>query len=164
MIKQRQKKAVSIRLAASDVEQVKTISARLGARDSDVVRYALKLMLTRLAPIADPQSRGRALVPVFVEAGFDLIRHFDLDSTRLEALLNEGAEQAQRVARDDVALLTMSSSHPSLVSLRLARRSGEGSLRADVLRNYLYDKYVYEPRETREVPAVERADPLLAAG
>ena len=102
------KQAVSIRLGIGDIRKVKKLAERLGIRDSDVIRFALKWMLNRLAPLCDPEVCGRNLVPVFVEAGHELIPHFDLDAFRLEAIINEGADDERRVDRDDVVLLAMS--------------------------------------------------------
>ena len=141
----KRKKAVSIRLASGDVRQIKTIAARLGARDSDVVRFALKLLLGRIAPIGDPEVRGRRLVPVFIEAGSDIIRHFELDAARLKAIINDGAATEQRVEESDIALLAMSAAGGSYVSMQLEEVVNQaGSL--DGLRGYLYDKYVHRSR------------------
>ena len=66
------KQAVSIRMSRSDVRQIKRLADRLGVRDSDVVRFAIKTMLARLAPLPDPAVTGYGLVPVFMEAGAEL--------------------------------------------------------------------------------------------
>ena len=42
------KQAVSIRMNATDVRKVKKLASRLGVRDSDVIRFAVKNMLARL--------------------------------------------------------------------------------------------------------------------
>jgi len=95
----------------SDVRKLKKLASRLGVRDSDVIRFAVKSMLTRLGPLYDAEMRGRALVPVFVEFGTELLRFFDLDGARLEAIVNEGVDCAVRVG--DLP-------DSSLVSVRLA--------------------------------------------
>jgi predicted DNA binding CopG/RHH family protein len=53
------KRAVSLRVSDADLRKVKKLATRLGARDSDVIRFALKTMLTRLAPLCDQNVRGR---------------------------------------------------------------------------------------------------------
>src|SRR5579859_372284 len=63
------KQAVSIRMNSTDVRKVKKLAGRLGVRDSDVIRFAVKSMLARLGPLYDPDAHGRNLVPVFVESG-----------------------------------------------------------------------------------------------
>ena len=47
------KQAVSIRMSAADIRSVKRLAERLGVRDSDVIRFAVKVMLGRLAPLHD---------------------------------------------------------------------------------------------------------------
>ena len=69
------KQAVSIRLSAADLRNVKKLSRRLGVRYSDVIRYAVKSTLAKLGPLFDSEVRGRNLVPVFVEAGNELVRY-----------------------------------------------------------------------------------------
>jgi hypothetical protein len=140
------KQAVSIRMGAADVRKVKKLAARLGVRDSDVIRFAVKSMLARLGPLYDDEVRGRSLVPVFVESGSDLLRYFDLDATRLESIINDGAGEERQVSSDDIALIAMSGVQENYAMLKL---SSMGSIGADEhglsnsLRSYLYEKYVY---------------------
>jgi hypothetical protein len=149
------KQAVSIRLGRGDIRKVKKLAARLGVRDSDVIRFALKWMLNRLAPLSDPEVRGRNLVPVFVEAGGDLVLHFDLDAYRLEAIINDGAADEAKVSHDDVVLLAMSGTQQPYLRLRLNAVNGHGATSGEgaTLRDYLYEKYVYrrgEPASPRD--------------
>jgi hypothetical protein len=150
------KQAISIRMNAPDVRNVKRLAKRLGVRDSDVIRYAVKVLLARLSPLHDPNARGRSLVPVFVETGGDLCRHFDLDAMRLESIINEGVSPDVRVAHEDIQLLAMSGVHRSYVRLRLASLNGqhqsfdqdniEDSTDEELdesLRRYLYEKYMF---------------------
>ena len=146
IVSEQRKQAVSIRLGTSDVRKIKRVAERLGVRDSDVIRFALKSLLNRIAPLCDPEIRGRNLVPVFVEAGCDLIAHFDLDAFRLEAIINEGADDERLVDHDDVVLLAMSGTQQPYLKLRLNAFNGpDQSVEAtgDSLRHYLYAKYVY---------------------
>jgi hypothetical protein len=167
------KQAVSIRLGRGDIRKVKKLAARLGVRDSDIIRFALKWVLNRLAPLCDPEVRGRNLVPVFVEAGSDLIPHFDLDAYRLESVINDGTDADSRVAHDDVVLLAMSGTQQPYLKLRLGAVNGNGSGNgvASTLRDYLYEKYVYrrevvmgQPSAAEEIHKAEviLARPLLA--
>jgi hypothetical protein len=152
------KQAVSIRMNAADIRNVKKLAKRLGVRDSDVIRFAVKVMLGRLAPLHDLQVRGRSLVPVFVESGTDIFRHFELDALRLDSIINEGADDDSRVEHDDIQLIAMSGIQQSYAKLRLssigggngkgaaggraARPADEEELGSS-LRRYLYEKYVY---------------------
>jgi hypothetical protein len=144
------KQAVSIRLGTADVRKMKQLAERLGVRDSDVIRFALKSTLNRLGALCDPEIRGANLVPAIVEAGPDFIRYFDLDAVRLDAILNAGADPSRRVSHDDVALVSLAGSQPEYAMLRL-NHPGPNGVRAltgraasvDALRQHLYDKYVF---------------------
>jgi hypothetical protein len=161
------KQAVSIRMNVSDVRKVKKLANRIGVRDSDVIRFAVKTMLARLGPLYDPEVRGRNLVPVFVEFGTELLRFFDLDGARLEAIVNEGVEPGKRVDRDDIALLALSGGQEQYAALKLSELNQEGAspggtALAASLRQYLYEKYVY--RGNGEVRALETLHLAVAAG
>jgi DNA-binding MltR family transcriptional regulator len=80
------KQAVSIRLNATDLRNVKKLAKRLHVRYSDIIRYAVKTSLAKLGPLLDGDVRGRSLVPVLVETGTDLVRYLDLDAAQLEAI------------------------------------------------------------------------------
>jgi hypothetical protein len=114
------KSAVSIRLSSSDIGSVKKLARRLGARDSDVIRCAIKMMMSKMGPLADATVRGRSLVPVFVESGADLFRHFELDAVRLENIINEGVPEESQVDHDDIQLIAMNGIQRSYVKLRLS--------------------------------------------
>src|SRR5579862_4204848 len=94
---EQRKQAVSIRLGDGDVRNIKRIAKRLGVRDSDIIRFAIKSALARLGPLCDESIRGRNLVPVLVESGDDLIRYFELDAYRLETIINSDADKEQQV-------------------------------------------------------------------
>ncbi len=150
MVDQR-KQAVSIRLGESDIRNIKRIAQRLGVRDSDIIRFAIKSTLSRIAPLCDPAIRGRNLVPVLVESGDELIRYFELDTFRLESIINGQAEESRQVDRDDIALLAMSGLREEYLLMRLkdGEADGDGAGASLSLRRYLYDKYVYRNLEHR---------------
>lgn len=158
------KQAVSIRMNAADIRNVKRLARRLGVRDSEIIRVAVKVMLGKLAPLSDLQVCGRSLVPVFVESGSDIFRYFELDATRLENIINEGADVDSRVEHEDVRLIAMSGIQQSYARLRLssigsaARQGKTGSEEEDLgssLRRYLYEKYVYGAVGERQRKTVE---------
>jgi hypothetical protein len=102
------KQNVSVRMNTSDLRRIKEVAKRLHAKESDVLRYAIKTTLTKLAPLYESQLRGTDLIPVLLETGRDLGNHFDLDSTVLERIVNDGVEDAgKRVERRDIELLAM---------------------------------------------------------
>jgi hypothetical protein len=140
------KRAVSVRLGTADIRKIKKLAHCLGARDTDVIRYAIKAMLARLAPLHDGSARGRDLLPVFVETGADLLQHFDLDATRLEAIINDDAPRGLRVDSEDVGLIAMSAVQQRYALLRLGalgREARDETRLPASLRSYLYEKYVF---------------------
>jgi hypothetical protein len=146
------KQAVSIRLGEGDVRNIKRMAQRLGVRDSDIIRFAVKSMLSRIAPLCDDAIRGRNLVPVLVESGDELIRYFELDAYRLDSIINEQAGASTRVDRDDIALLAMSGLREQYLVMRMQDGTAMPQEPAPgrSLRNYLYDKYVYRNEEYRQ--------------
>jgi hypothetical protein len=143
------KQAVSIRMNGADVRKVKKLASRLGVRDSDVIRFAVKSMLARLGPLYDAEVHGRNLVPVFVESGAEMLRFFDIDAAKLESIINHNVDAERRVERDDIALLALTSSQEPYAALKLSelnrserKRQSPAEL-SDSLRQYLYAKYVY---------------------
>jgi hypothetical protein len=143
------KQAVSIRMNGADVRKVKKLAARLGVRDSDVIRFAVKTMLAKLGPLYDAEVRGRTLLPVFVEVGAELLRFFDIDAAKLEGIINDGVVPDLRVDRDDIALLALTSAQEPYAALKLSelerveRPRQTAAELFESLRQYLYAKYVY---------------------
>ncbi len=163
------KQAVSIRMSGNDLRNVKKLAKRLAVRDSDVIRFAVKAMLGRLAPLHDPMVRGKGLVPVFVESASEIFRYFDLDAVRLDSIINEGADHDSRVEHEDIQLIAMSGIQQSYARLRLSsigRVQGPLKSRAvlggseeeqlgTTLRRYLYEKYVYRNNGRHGPPDLE---------
>jgi hypothetical protein len=143
---------------AGDVRKVKKLALRLGVRDSDVIRFAVKNMLGRLGPLYDPEVHGRNLVPVFVESGAELLRFFDIDASKLEAIINNGVDAERRVHRDDIALLALTGAQEPYAALKLSeldrteRRRQTSAELSESLRQYLYAKYVYRAPAEGEAP------------
>ena len=138
------RQAVSFRLAHGDIRNIKRFAKRLGVRDSDIVRFAIRSTFSRLAPLCDPAIRGRSLIPVLAEAGDELIRHFELDAFQLDAIVNDEVDPKDRVERDDIVLLAMLNLRQDYMRMRLNEESQTGNDQSgDSLRRYLYDKYVY---------------------
>ena len=147
------RRTVSIRLASADIRNIKRFAKRLGVRDSDIVRFAIKSTFGRLAPLCDPAIRGRSLVPVLVEAGDELIRHFELDAFQLEAIINDQVEPKDQVERDDIALLSMSGLRQDYLHMRLSKEQRGSETSGESLRRYLYGKYIYSNGEARPASA-----------
>ncbi len=145
------KAAVSVRIGAADVNKLKAIAKRLGVRDSDVFRYAVKSSLEQLEPLVDPAVAGRHLLPLFVEAGPRLLRFFDLDAARLAEIVNSGVQDPETlVAPEDLTLLSMAGLQQSYALVKLSELLDrttqippEKDGLVDILREYLYEKYVF---------------------
>lgn len=146
------KRAISLRLGPADLRGIKKLATRLGVSESDVVRFALKGMLHRMLPLCDQQVRGRSLVPLLADWGAEAVRHFELDVTALDEIVNGDALPDDRVDTEDLALLAAVSTQESYakVSLRAllppSRPPATGDRRDDsplnALRRHLYDKYI----------------------
>ena len=98
---------ISLRLSDADIRRIKAVSGRLGVRESDLLRFAIRTMLTELSPLADPAVRGRELVPMLLEHGGEIVREFGLDGHALAALVNEGVVGDDQVSRADLTALML---------------------------------------------------------
>jgi hypothetical protein len=157
-VRDQRKQAVSIRLGDGDLRSIKRMAKRMGVRDSDVIRYAIKSMLGRVSPLCDESIRGRSLVPVLVESGDELIRYFELDAYRLESIVNDKAGEDERVHRDDIALLAMNVLRQEYLLMRMKDGSPAqlpAGTQSHLLRGYLYEKYVYRQDDARQVAVMQ---------
>jgi hypothetical protein len=141
------KQNISLRMNTSDLRKVKQIAQRLGARESDVFRFAIKSTLAKLSPLYELQAHGSDLVPVFMEVGPELAKYFDLDSSRLDRIINDGVEDpTKRVDRDDLELLALSRLEANYMALKLRERGARPAAQTDgpatLLREYLLQKYL----------------------
>lgn len=152
------KQNVSLRMNTADLRKIKLIASRLRARDSDVFRFAIKTALARMAPLAEMNARGSDLLPLFMEFGADLTKHFDLDTERLESIVNgDVIDPNKRVDHSDLELIALAGQeeHYAMIRLReLAQRPvSEAMGIASVLRDYLLEKYVGDgANQPRKVP------------
>ena len=145
------KQLVSVRLSAADLAKIRDIAECLDTRDSEVFRFALRLAFAQLRPLYDRSMNGSALIPVFLECGADLIRHFELDAKAIDGIVNRAnGESATPVAREDIELLAMLGLpeqyvHAKLNAMgKLDMNEAGGSYKA--LHNYLGRKYLPQPR------------------
>lgn len=159
------KQAISVRIGEADLGNLRRLARRLGVRDSDVIRVAIKSLLSKWSPLHDASVRGKNLVPVFLENGSDLFRHFDLDTPRLDHIINDGAADEGRVEMEDIQLIAMSGIQRSYLRWRLdqvgnhqpttteATRQvdADGDSVEQTLRQYLYEKYVHVRVATSDV-------------
>jgi hypothetical protein len=143
------KKGISVRMDTNDLEKLKHISSSLSVRDSDVIRFAIKSMLKRLAPLTREENSARDLLPVFIEYGAELTRAFDLGADEIESIINTDNKDSTRIDREDIELLSISGSTESYQQLRIHKALDSDGEARDVnvlLREYLYRKYLSETR------------------
>jgi hypothetical protein len=139
-----QKQCVSVRLSTNDIRKIKRIAERLNVSDSDVIRFGIKGMLSKLRPLSDGTAAGSQLLPVFLEHGNEVTRYFDFDAERLDHIINQNAEADQSVERVDIELLAMHNVFPNYLKMQLEKLLGETVEDKELmpnLRQYLYDKY-----------------------
>jgi hypothetical protein len=140
---------VSVRLRHADIERIEKLADRLHVRESEVIRFALRLAFAKLAPLLDRNARGQDLIPIFLECGPELTRHFDLDPRTLDAIINAGLEgEENRVDHEDLELIStlhMPSYHPQTKMKALPKREVARLSLAGALQHYLFEKYV-EPK------------------
>jgi hypothetical protein len=143
------KRLVSIRLDSADVERIRRIGDRLQARESDVFRFALALAFSRLAPLSEGSLRGADLLPLLLDHGPELIRHFNLDAPRLAAIVNGGANSEQAIDARDIELLAMQAVPDRYLHARMHALTGAAGEQDTVaqLRNYFYRKYFATARD-----------------
>jgi hypothetical protein len=92
------KQAVSIRLNAADLHNLRRLAHRMGVRYSDIIRLAIKSTLSRA----------------------DMVRYLDLDVASLDAIINGAAPEQNRVERADIRLLANLGAKQPILRLRLA--------------------------------------------
>lgn len=140
------KKLISIRVRCHDVDRVKEISRRIGVRESDLFRFAIRMLLARFAPLRNVELGGRELLPLLMEFGTELAHYFELDAERLAWIINQGVEDpAKQVDSRDIELLIMSTVQESYAYLRLRDLTDEELKPQGVngmVRRYIYDKYL----------------------
>ncbi len=154
------KQAISVRIGEGDLGNLRRLARRLGVRDSDIIRVAIKTLLAKWSPLHDASVRGKNLVPVFLENGTELFRYFELDTLRLANIINDGAGDEGRVEMEDIQLIAMSGIQRSYLRWRLDQvgspamhaqslenaKTGDSKSEAESvesnLRQYLYEKYV----------------------
>ena len=156
---EQRKRIVSLRINTSDYEKVRDIAKRLRVRESKVLRFAIKIMLAKLAPLHDPKVCGGDLLPVFADFGAELTNYFALDASRLDTILNAGVEDPEkRIQEDDIDLLAMSPMSDNYLRMKLKKltSSNNHTDTLDVnasLRDYLLEKYIDQGQEEVEQQA-----------
>lgn len=142
----KKKRNISVRLSESDIRKIKDISDRFGVKESELFRYGVKCMLTKLMPFNDPNLRGADLIPAWLECGPELLNYFYIDSDQLGTIFNNDIkEDDTEIDASDLDLMVLSNLNEKFVVKRLSDICGiplECSDVQTVLHKYLHDKYV----------------------
>ncbi|TNC82156.1 MAG: hypothetical protein C9356_05740 [Oleiphilus sp.] len=136
------KKNVSLRMSQSDIDKVKAISDRLGVKEADILRFAVKQILQKLAPFQEESYRGIDLMPALLEVGEELVRFFDFNTEQLAEIINDESGQGPRnIDLDDLKLLALSGVNGQYARLKLNSQSAavvddEASFKAYFMNKY----------------------------
>lgn len=137
------KKNISVRLGIGDLRRIKEIALCLDVKESDVFRFAVKSMSTRLMPLLNRQLKGIPMLMALLESGEELLRYFEFDAYRLDQLIN-GDDDDGPVAEEDIELLAIGIVNADYVADQLTRRTGarvEPTFAFASLHRYLMEKY-----------------------
>ena len=138
------KKNISVRLLESDLRRIKEVSSKLGVKDSDFFRYAVKVTLGNLMPLMRRDIQGAEFLLALLDGGDNLLRHFEFDSHMLERIVNDGVAVEDKVSMMDVELVCIASVNERYMVSQLkssGENLGEGDP-IDMLKKYLSDKYM----------------------
>lgn len=139
------KKNISVRLGVADLRRVKEIALRLDVKESEIFRYAVKALSTRLMPLLNRQLSGVPMLVALLESGEELLRYFEFDAQQLDRLINASAQEGQAsVDVEDIELLVIAGINREYLATQLSERLKthvDGQLSFDALRHYLFRKY-----------------------
>ncbi|MCP5145029.1 MAG: hypothetical protein H6978_09420 [Gammaproteobacteria bacterium] len=79
---------VSFRTRTSELGFIKEVARRFEVKQSDVLRFAVRIGLQRLDVLRTRDVYGDSLNPLLADVGVDLVDHFDLDLPTLERMIN----------------------------------------------------------------------------
>jgi hypothetical protein len=137
------KKNISVRLGVGDLRRIKEIALRLDVKESDIFRFAVKSLSTRLMPLLNRQLKGVPMLVALLESGEELLRYFEFDAFQLDKLIN-GEEDDQAVADEDIELLAIGIVNAEYIADQLSARLGtrvEATYAFESLHSYLLTKY-----------------------
>lgn len=102
------KNIVSIRLNNSDRDAMRVTASRLLVRESELYRFAVHHLLSRLHKLYDNSYTGSDLLPLFLEFRDELNSELGLKKHQLFEILNgRTADPEKFVAMSDVELLLL---------------------------------------------------------
>lgn len=139
------KKNISVRLGVADLRRVKEIALRLQVKESDLFRFAVKSLGSRLMPVLNRQLCGVPMLVALLENCEELLHHFEFDAHHLDQLINAHCEDGERaVELDDIEMLAIAVINPDYIAVQLSEKTELPVEPATVfagLRHYLFRKY-----------------------
>lgn len=163
-------KNISVRLAHSDIQRFKELSNRLGIRESDLLRFSIKNVLSKLVLLNDMSVRGADLIPIWLECGSFLMENFEIDSHKLNEIFNSNLlPNDQKIDAEDIELMAMSKLNPIYMIKKLSsicERPIDPQNANEALKKHLYEKYILgmncaEKEGTTLFPKPDSTKPLL---
>lgn len=154
------KKNISVRLSESDLRRLKDISSRLGVKDSDLFRFAVKLTLSRMMPLMRQDIRGIDVLLTMLDAGGDMLRYFEFDSHQIDRIVNSDVSEEKRVSMDDIDLVAIAMLNQTYLKAQLIEMgvmSDKSESPVNALRNYLHRKYCMESAAAESGARIEMA-------
>jgi len=102
------KQIVSMRLTGDDRNAIQSIATRLLVRESDIYRFAINQLLTRLEKLLDSSCRGIELLPLFLELREELNYNLGFKKSQLYKIINfKELDPENLVPMDDIELLIL---------------------------------------------------------
>lgn len=138
------KKNISVRLGVADLRRVKEIALRLGVKESEIFRYSVKALSTRLMPLLNRQLSGVPMLVALLESGEEMLSYFEFDAQHLERLINGSADELRQVAHEDIEMLAIGIINADYLASRISEKLAthvDPAGAFDALRNYLFQKY-----------------------
>jgi len=161
------KKNISVRLGVADLRRVKEIALRLDVKESEIFRYAVKALSTRLMPLLNRQLSGVPMLVALLESGEEMLSYFEFDVPHLERLINGNVGEERAVAHEDIEMLAIGIINPDYLATRIAEKLAaniEPAMAFDALRNYLFQKYQVRAYLANPAASITVAPPVMLSG
>jgi len=139
------KQIVSMRLTGDDRNAIQSIATRLLVRESDIYRFAINQLLTRLEKLLDSSCRGVELLPLFLELREELNYNLGFKKSQLYKIINfKELDPENLVPMDDIELLLLPH-HAVRNRLGKLYKTTEKNIDTDIwLKLYFEQKYFPE--------------------
>ncbi|MDP2177145.1 hypothetical protein [Methylicorpusculum sp.] len=136
------KQIVSMRLENTKREQVQALATRLYVRESDLYRFAVAYLISKLELIMDSTHVGSELLPLLLELREEINTHLNIKKHQLFKIVNSGRTPPDKfVAMADIELLLMPEHILKQHLLKLGERPKDSNDADEWLKRYLYEKY-----------------------